>query len=210
MKEIPPEPEEAFVCPDTAALRTETQSSHTQVEQALALPGAIGNMDDYRRWLSRFLGFYEPLEAILASYHEWADWGINLSELGHKVSLRKDMAAMQIETRLIPSAQQDALPCLNTFAEAFGALYVVEGSKLGGKFILREIASRLGPELEGANAFFMGHGEASGAKWNAFKQSLDRFLLANPVQFPLVVAGAESTFSSIQAWMSPLNPAAQL
>jgi heme oxygenase len=209
MKEIPGEPPKAFVCPDSAALRTKTQSSHDQVEQALALPGAIANMDDYRRWLSRFLGFYEPLEAILSSFHGWTDWGIDLSDMGHKVSLRKDIAAMQTEPRLIPKAQQDSLPKLLTFAEAFGALYVVEGSKLGGKFILREIATRLGPELKGADSFFTGNGEAAGARWNAFKQSLDRFLLANSAQFPLVVAGAESTFSSIQAWMSPLNLAAQ-
>jgi heme oxygenase len=169
------------------------------------LPQSIVTFGDYRRWLARFLGIYQPIEARLHAFPEWSLWGIRIGELGHSIGLRRDLAAMNASTEEFPSAPETALPSLPTFAEAFGALYVIEGSKLGGRFILRDLASRLGSEIEGVTAFFHGHGEHSGVKWNAFRRSLDAFLAQHPLEFPNVVAGANSTFASIEKWMSPLR-----
>jgi len=170
------------------------------------LPQSIGNFRDYRRWLARFLGIYQPIEARLKAFSEWDEWGICLAELGQSTSLHRDLAAMDAAGEELPLATETCLPLLPTFSEAFGSLYVLEGSKLGGKFILRDLAGRLGSEIEGMTAFFQGHGEHSVPKWNSFRRSLDAFLAKHPLEFSRVVAGAASTFASIESWMSPLLP----
>jgi heme oxygenase len=200
--------------PGTSDLRLKTQASHREVEQTLALPASIQTLADYRRWLIRFLGLYGPLEARLSTFSQWSDWGICIEDVGHSASLRRDIRALGTNVQDIPQATPSALPSIQTFSNAFGALYVLEGSKLGGKFILRDLADRLGPAIEGASAFFTGHGEKSGLSWNAFRQSLDAYLIRYPLEFPEVAAGAESTFAAVQAWMlaarNPFRSGAQL
>ncbi len=209
MEEILLQPVEIAQDSGTSALRAVTQTAHRQVEEVLALPQSIRGLYDYNRWLIRFLGIYEPLETLLAAFTQWQDWDIRLEDLGHVESLKKDTRAMHLDLQEIDLAPQHSLPQLHSFSEAFGALYVIEGSKLGGRFILRDLSARLGSEIDGATAFFQGHGEQAGASWNAFKHSLDAFLFENSGEFPRVAAGAKSTFASIQAWMTPVLQAGQ-
>ena len=52
------------------------------------------------------------------------------------------------------------------FQAAFlGALYVLEGSTLGGRFIARHVESVLGLAPGAGDSYFQGHGEATGSLW---------------------------------------------
>ena len=58
-------------------------------------------------------------------------------------------------------ADQAYLPSIPGTAEAIGALYVMEGSTLGGQIIKKMIAKQLGTAEDHATSFFNGYGEAT-------------------------------------------------
>ena len=49
------------VLPLSTQLREQTAQLHRQIETVMRLPDAIQTGDDYRAWLCRYLGLYEPL-----------------------------------------------------------------------------------------------------------------------------------------------------
>ena len=95
-------------------------------------------------------------------------------------------------------------PDLPTFAHALGALYVLEGSTLGSRFILRDLETRIGAQIAGATRFLGGRGEAVRPMWQSFKAALDNFGREKPDLRADVVTGAERVFRAILVWFRPL------
>jgi heme oxygenase len=183
-------------------LRTQTACLHKQIEVQLGLPSAIQNLDDYRGWLSRFLGLYGPLEQALAEFTEWRDHGLTLPN--HSVRLAADLRAMGVDPAGVLQAPPTVVPRLATFAHALGVVYVLEGSALGGRVILRDINARVGPRIIGATRFF-GGGMATDQTWQGVKTALDGFGYAFPGLRDDVISGAEAVFRAIAAWFVPLH-----
>jgi heme oxygenase len=94
------------------------------------------------------------------------------------------------------------LPDLPTFAHALGALYVLEGSALGGQVILRDIEARIGRQIAGATQFFGGRGTAVGPTWQTFKTALNAFGRQQPFRAADVISGAERVFHAIATWFT--------
>jgi heme oxygenase len=190
----------ATATPLSARLRTQTAPLHDQAATILGLPGAIRTLDHYRDWLDRFLGLYAPLEQSLAAFGEWHEHGFALPSPTHSFCLGADLAALGTDKPGISHAPPAALPHLPTFAHALGALYVLEGSTLGGRVILRDVERRLGPQITGATRFFDGRGMAAGPAWQRFRAALDAFGHNWPRLCADVVTGAQRAFRAILAW----------
>jgi heme oxygenase len=187
-------------------LRIRTSCLHSQIEALLGLPAAIQTLDDYRGWLCRFLGLYAPLEHGLASFGAWSDHGLALPSPSHSACLAADLAVLGIDPAGVLRTPPALLPQLPTFAHAIGALYVLEGSTLGGRVILHDVERRIGTHLTGltgATQFFGGRASAVGLIWQRFKAALDAFGSARPYLSPDVISGAESAFRAIEAWFVP-------
>lgn len=76
-------------------------------------------------------------------------------------------------------------------AAVMGTFYVMEGSTLGGRFIARYVEEQLGFAPGEGDAYFQGHGEATGGMWREFRQSI----AAIPDRWePEVIAAARRTF----------------
>jgi heme oxygenase len=60
-------------------------------------------------------------------------------------------------------------------AFAMGILYVMEGSTLGGRFILKNVTKF--PELQSGRgtSYFNGYGESTGSYWKAFLEKLSEY-----------------------------------
>jgi heme oxygenase len=180
-----------------------TAALHEQTEIRLGLPGAIRTPDDYQNWLCRFLGLYEPLEQSLAGFGQWGDNGFTLPSPSHSACLAADLEAIGVDPASVPRAPPTLLPRLPTFAHALGALYVLEGSTLGSRVILRDIEARIGPQITGATRFFGGRGTAVGPTWQTFKTALNAFGRERPRLGADVISGAEGAFRAIAAWFAP-------
>jgi heme oxygenase len=81
-------------------------------------------------------------------------------------------------------------------SEAFlaGILYTVEGSTLGGRFIMAGIAKSLGVTANQGARYFAGYGNETGLRWKRFLQELSPLADAEPEQ---VIAGASHAFHAI-------------
>lgn len=127
----------------------------------------------------------------MAQFDDWPEWGIDLAAHCRAPALRKDLAALGFDHAGLPRL---VIPPMADFAAALGALYVLEGSALGGKVILRALEARLGKQIAGAAAFFGSSGREGALAWPVFKARLDDFGLGRPAAQARAVAGAMAVF----------------
>ncbi|GAO45554.1 biliverdin-producing heme oxygenase [Flavihumibacter petaseus] len=86
---------------------------------------------------------------------------------------------------------------LTDLAITWGAAYVIEGSTLGGRVIIRQIEPLLRESGIGdAMTFFTGYGAETGPRWKAFLDALLAFA-DQPGNQERIIAGANSTFAAI-------------
>jgi heme oxygenase len=188
--------------PLSTQLRTRTADLHKQTEVLLGLPGAVKTLPDYRDCLCRFLGLYLPLDRLLAAFGGWDTFGLALPSPSHSACLARDLAVLGIDPAGVTLAPPALLPHLPTFAHALGALYVLEGSTLGGRVILRDLEARIGAGIAGATQFFGGRASTAGPRWQTFKAALDVFGNARPQLGDDAALGAEGVFRAILAWFT--------
>jgi heme oxygenase len=144
----------------------------------------------YADCLSMFQAIFAALEDRLATFNASRQIEIDFEVRCRSPALRLDLAALgRFEAKPVDLA---AGP--ECFSEALGALYVLEGSTLGGKMILADISGRLGASIAGATRFFEGHGAHAGAMWLAFRKALDSYANDNAAMADRIVDGATKTF----------------
>ena len=189
-------------------LKAQTRAHHDAAEASPAMRAVLADdlaLPTYRDHLARLLGFYGPLEPALASVDGLRDWLPDLDARLVKAGwLADDLDALGPG----PSAPAGHAPAFAA-AGALGALYVVEGSTLGGRLIGRHLARTLGVTPDAGARFYHSYGDDRGPRWTAMKAALDAFGEARPGDVPDVVAAAADTFGVLSAWMAaPLGEGA--
>ena len=166
-----------------ATLRAATAIDHERVDAAFGTM-RLDERDDYRRMLTAHARAVPVVEAVLAR----ADpaWGLP-AWTPRTPLLVSDLAALDV-------GMPDPLPFDMPSQEAatWGALYVAEGSRLGGQVLARGIAA-------GLPRAYLSARHAPGA-WRALLASLDaRAAAAVPAWREDVVDGAKATFALFMA-----------
>lgn len=181
--------------PLSAVVKDSTQLLHRETEDLL-MPhlASVQTKEDYAAILAMFYGFYSPLEKLIEaqvpSYETSA-----LAGRRKAGSILHDLAALSLSATNLPTCNR--LPQVKTSAQAFGALYVLEGSTLGGKFIANML--RKNPPLtvsDDALQFFLGYKEETGKKWTSFLH-----LLNEQPDATAIAAAAGETFYYLKCWM---------
>ena len=175
--------------------------AHKDVERRLRLPDSITSLVEYERTLLRFYQLYLPLETMLRDFPDWSMMGFEIPGVRFSSSLAADLGTLGVLAKDPPAITAASLPSLPNFACAVGAIYVLEGSALGSQYILPSLQRLLGQQIEGADTFFKGRGEATGSYWKVLCRRLDEYGAIHPDDMTSVVAGANSTFTSIGTWM---------
>lgn len=99
-------------------------------------------------------------------------------------------AALTSETPLSGSLETISIPF------ALGILYVIEGSNLGGRVILKNITKALGYSEENGATYFAGYGALTGPKWKHFLDMLSTYE-ANSGNATEIIEGANYAFEAI-------------
>ncbi len=84
---------------------------------------------------------------------------------------------------------------------AMGYMYVVEGSTLGGRVILKHIQDKLGLTADHGASFFAGYGAETGARWKAFLSNLTSYAEQSG-KGDEIIKGAQHAFASIDHYFA--------
>ncbi|MBB5397203.1 biliverdin-producing heme oxygenase [Mucilaginibacter sp. AK015] len=178
-------------------LKEETKKNHQVLEKALiGHLRAIRSVSEYITLLQLFYGYFGGLEMLM-------DKAIDDKSLVDSTERRKTQAIANdilILGGTVPAiATGYNLPAIHSHLQALGALYVIEGSTLGGKIISKMIQQQLGTDM--GLSFFAGYGDKTDEMWASFKNVLDT-QCHTPEQEAVVTAAANETFSKFYYWFN--------
>ena len=177
-------------------LKKETFAAHTQAEKILAPKlASIQSFDDYASILKMFYGFFHPLETRIKQQIA-QDILLDIDERRNALFILNDLIAIQHSTGHI--ALCESLPKINSSLAALGAMYVLEGSTLGGRMISRMLMKNTLVPFSNSNLhFFNGYKDETGKKWTSFLAVLEEH--AEGVD--AIVSAANETFNCLTQWM---------
>jgi heme oxygenase len=182
-------------------LREHTRSAHERLESRACILEQTANLGDYKRLVSAFYGFYQPIELSLAAVimQELPDFDFDPRR---KVRLlENDFSSLCIDvTQFDKCGVCCNLPVLRTAPQALGCLYVLEGSTLGGKIISTYVRDSLGIDAANGAAFFNSYGSNVGVMWSAFGRQLSCYSETHS-EDRQILESALATFISLERWL---------
>lgn len=124
-----------------------------------------------------------------------------VSEIIPDLKERKKSSLLENDLKYTPIGKKaHFLPFGNTekvsIAFAMGMVYVIEGSTLGGRYILKNIQDNLGFDEEKGASYFAGYGNKTGSYWKKFLQILAEFEARTDSEKE-IIAGASYAFEAI-------------
>ena len=183
-------------------LREETRDLHDAVERDLDWERRVATLAGYRALLARWYGFHATFEPAAAMAFAGAAAEDFFGPRRKLHLLRRDLVHLGLAAEEV-----DALPVcrrlapMTTWAEVLGAMYVLEGSTLGGQVIARHVERtlRLDPR-EGGCAYYASYGrDGVGPMWRAFQGEVAA--QSSPATDDALVRAARRTFERLRGWL---------
>ena len=166
-------------------LRCDTADAHQALETELDLLHGL-TRERLAFVLRRFAGFHAGWEpAVSHLLDEPALW----EPRRRLAALHHDLALLDVPP---PEETWPVPPWLSDAASAWGSLYVMEGSTLGGQMIGRVLRE------SGVHGllYFDGRGREAGPLWRELRRRLDALDTPQPVTM-----AARATFDALRLWM---------
>ena len=153
----------------------------------------------YRSVLLRFYCFV----------HGWESWAaINVPQELRPLLLERQRSHLPEADLLYFDERRPSLqyvfsgPRLPGKAAFLGAMYVIEGSTLGGQYIARHVEHALGLSPGNGDAYFRGYDDKTGGMWREFQNTLE---VLNDKEADAVTDAAKKMFSVFGEWMAHLE-----
>jgi heme oxygenase len=168
-------------------LRQETGSAHSRLDRSLGLIDRLSAPGQMGQVLAGYHLLHRQTEAEIAPF--LAD----IADLDFAARRRSPLIAEDLHALGHCAFLDNAIRLgIATRAAALGALYVLEGSSLGGRVILKELKSR-GASLAGLG-FLDAYGNDTGRRWRSFLAILEREVTSSEHKIE-AVKGALNTFA---------------
>ncbi len=170
--------------PLRARLRAETRAAHERVDAAFARFD-LRERDSYAAFLTAHAAVLPALEAaVQADAMRWLpDW-----------PARRRTPALRGDLKILGRpAPEPAATNFGGSAENLGALYVLEGSRLGSRLLVAQVREAGDPAVRAATAY-LAHGDAR-RLWPSFLEVLER----EGAEPAAVTAGAAAAFALFEA-----------
>lgn len=177
-------------------IKEQTAVHHLELEKILIpIIRAIKSQQDYTVVLNLFFGYFNALEEQIANFIP-----SQLTDYGHRRKAKLIANDLNyLDSPLPTTAQKGQLPEIASSLQALGALYVMEGSTLGGKIIAKMISKQLSLETE-ALSFFNGYGDATDSMWAVFTGILNESA-QNEEEETTIINAANQTFIKFKSYI---------
>ena len=173
-------------------IKEATHEAHQQLEKVVVLQlKSIRNQSDYSQVLKNFYVYFSKVEQAIAPYITAKELP-DLEDRRNSQYLRKDIEELGGDLSSLPAA---IAPDINSLEEAFGALYVLEGSIMGGPYIV-QMLQKYG--MTKGFHFFSGYGENSKVMWSSFINVIDQLACTDQQKLDMINASIK-TFKLFEA-----------
>jgi len=177
-------------------IKEATKGPHLELERkVIKKMKDIRNNGDYADLLSYFYAYFIRLEQEIAPFitDEILPDYKNRRKAGN---LKNDIEQLGGTVDKLP---ETTMPEIRDHLQALGALYVMEGSVMGGGIIVKMLSEKNG--IKEGFSFFSGYGDQTRDKWAAFTERMNQ-LVSGQEQKDTVIAAANQTFSNFAEMMN--------
>jgi heme oxygenase len=184
------------------SLRRHTHRNHVRLNAHplvanITRPGF--SLEAYRVLLSAYHRFYRWLEPRLAEGLTCYGLPLWYEDRRRTPWLAADLSYLGIVPKAGPTPAEQGLSVgLSSPGGVIGALYVIEGSSLGGAFIARQLAQNLGITADSGGRFFHGYGRDTEMRWEEFCRFAER-IVDDPIEVYRAQQAAAQVFEAIEA-----------
>lgn len=188
-----------------AALRAATASRHAVLDQGMPLAQAAPTLADYRDHLGLLRDWLAPIEAWQSGFDDGPQDGALLPAAPHLPLIDADLlhAAMPRGGAAGAPDRVAGMPDTASAPYRWGVSYVIEGSRLGGTVLHRQLAERLAPH---PLRYLHADGVTPGPRWQHFIRTM-RAEVQDDAGIAAACAGACDAFDSLIARLPPAGHA---
>ena len=192
-------------------LRKGTSAEHVLIEGAMPVMSESFNIESYLKLLERLFGFYSRYEPCVEAALE-LNGRCQLSGRGTLSDvltwdrrkklprLRRDLISLGLDDAALSTLKLfEQFQSLDSAGSLFGALYVTEGSTLGGAVISRHLLSKH-PSLASSLEHFQSYGHDVGMMWRDFLRAAET--LVPESEHGEALEAAVQTFRSLRIWLT--------
>lgn len=179
-------------------LSEQTRAAHQSIEKNKVFAPVMSagfTLAQYTNLMKSFYGFVAPSEKEVLQ--RTAQFLPDIAQRHKTPWLLQDLKGLALsddDIQTLPAYQ----PSFKDDYEAFGFLYVIEGSTLGGQMIVKKLKEN--PLLASAVFhYYTGYGTATGQRWKAFKEAINHIPEAH---HQAVVRSANDTFAALESYMN--------
>ncbi len=181
---------------DLGRLRSETAFDHHCVEEAMPVMAPDLDQSSYVLILQCLYGFVKGWEC-------WAE-SSSLDDIKELLLGRKRSSLLLADLLHFQAREPELIyegPALSplSMAHVLGAMYVMEGSTLGGQIIARHIESQFSLAPGVGDAYFRGYGDRTGSMWREFQTVLQQ---VPDESSESVIEAARALFADFGAWLT--------
>jgi heme oxygenase len=148
-------------------IKEATKPAHLNLEKIVVQQlKSIKNNEDYAAFLKKFYTYFSQVEKAIAP-HISEQLLPDLKERRNSSFLKNDIEVLGSD---VASVKEVEVPVISNEVSALGALYVMEGSIMGGRIII-QMLEKLG--VTTGISFFSGYGQETGQKWGVFTKVMN-------------------------------------
>jgi heme oxygenase (biliverdin-IX-beta and delta-forming) len=176
-------------------LKEATSALHVEAERYVRILDPDANRSDYVRYLRAMHSYHAPIERMFAASDALQAAGFAADVRCRKAAwMRADLANLGEAC----AADCTDVPRHQSLSSMIGIAYVLEGSTLGGRFILAKLPPAIAALRGTATRYLEGYGAETGARWRAFAELVER----NRVDVASAEAAACETFAKLIQWLA--------
>ncbi len=169
-------------------IKAATKEAHQKLEKTVVLRlKDIRNYTDYAEVLKCFYAYFNAIERAIAPYIITSLLP-DYPQRRNSSYIKQDIIALGGSVEELPSPK---VPHIHDEVTALGALYVLEGSIMGGPYIV-EMLKKYG--MDKGFSFFSGYGADTGRMWGSFTEVLNK-TVQQPEEELSIISTANETFS---------------
>jgi len=181
-------------------IKEATKTAHLNLEKiVIEKLKAIRSNADYADFLKYFHTYFSQVEQAIAPYIT-AQLLPDYKDRRNSSYLKNDIEELGGTIAEAPSVN---IPVIENQLQALGALYVMEGSIMGGSIIVKMLEK--GGITKGVS-FFSGYGEATGQKWGVFVSTMNQ-QATTPEEETIAIEAANEAFTCFAEVFNPLTVA---